>query len=55
VIDRKFPLGAPINRQRELTWVPNVKRGPGWWKHERTGEEKYVEPPKKESVDGAKA
>lgn len=45
-----FPLGVPTNRPKEPGFVPS-KRGPGWWVHERTQEEKYIEPKKPELSD----
>ena len=40
-----FPLGPPVNRKPPPGWVPS-SRGPGWWRNQLTGEEKYIEPPR---------
>lgn len=45
-----FPLGAPVNRGPEPSFVP-IKNRPGWHRHERTGQEIYIEPKPPEPID----
>lgn len=45
MIDPRFPFGMPVNRKPEPGLVAIPGR-PGWWRHQRTGEEKYIEPQK---------